>query len=256
MFSERQPTDSLGGEELSSVRGPARARGPEVVAFTLTKLHQHPRILFCPDSKEGVIIDPGSDPQLIADECRRNGVKVQAIWLTHFHTDHCCGIAGIQNDFSVPLFGPGDPRDRATRLGEVRSAKLMGMDASTMSECPAPDYLLFGGEELRFGRFTFEALFTPGHSPGHMAFYDAVSGILIAGDTLFKDSIAIPYVRGADMHIFRATALGLLELPEETRTLAGHRDDSTIGEIRENNPILKRLLDGTLPEKFIADWNR
>jgi hydroxyacylglutathione hydrolase len=84
-----------------------------------------------------------------------------------------------------------------------------------------------------------ETIPTPGHSDDHVAF--VVDGLCFTGDLLFKDAVG-----GGDAATIRASALRLLELPDETRVLPGHSDETTIGRERAENPFLRYWL-GTAP---------
>jgi len=78
-----------------------------------------------------------------------------------------------------------------------------------------------------------EAIPTPGHSDDHLAF--VVGGLCFSGDLLFRDSVG----GGPDAAVIRESVLRLLELPDETRVLPGHTDETTIGRERTENPFVR-----------------
>jgi hydroxyacylglutathione hydrolase len=80
---------------------------------------------------------------------------------------------------------------------------------------------------------------TPGHSDDHVAFL--VDGVCFSGDLLFKDAVG-----GGDAAAIRESILRLLELPDDTRVLPGHTDETTIGRERSENPFLRYWL-GSAP---------
>src|SRR5919204_1824901 len=84
-----------------------------------------------------------------------------------------------------------------------------------------------------------EAIPTPGHADDHLVF--VVDGLLFSGDLLFKDAVG-----GGHAATVRASVLRVLELPDETRVLPGHTDETTIGRERAENPFLRYWL-GTAP---------
>jgi glyoxylase-like metal-dependent hydrolase (beta-lactamase superfamily II) len=99
------------------------------------------------------------------------------------------------------------------------------------------------GLSLSVGRFSLDVLHTPGHTPGSVCFLvrDATVGCLFAGDTLFRESIGRTDLWGGDSDgILRSIRERLLTLPEETRVVTGHGDDTTIGHERGFNPFLRR----------------
>jgi hydroxyacylglutathione hydrolase len=76
---------------------------------------------------------------------------------------------------------------------------------------------------------------TPGHADDHVTF--VVGGLCFSGDLLFKDAVG-----GGDAGQVRESVLKLIELPEETRVLPGHTEETTIGREREENPFLRYWL--------------
>jgi hydroxyacylglutathione hydrolase len=92
----------------------------------------------------------------------------------------------------------------------------------------------FGLEPARSAPWA-EAIPTPGHSDDHVTF--VVDGLCFSGDLLFKDAVG-----GGDAATIRASVRRLLELPDETRVLPGHTDETTIGRERAENPFLRYWL--------------
>jgi hydroxyacylglutathione hydrolase len=96
--------------------------------------------------------------------------------------------------------------------------------------------------DLQTGGLSIEALPTPGHKDDHLAF--VVNGELcLTGDVLFKDAVG-----GGDFAQIRRSVMDvLMRLPDETRVLPGHTDETTIGREREHNPFV-RVWSGVDPE--------
>jgi hydroxyacylglutathione hydrolase len=78
-----------------------------------------------------------------------------------------------------------------------------------------------------------EAIPTPGHSDDHLVF--VFDGLCFSGDLLFRDSVG----GGPDAATIRESVLRVLELPDATRVLPGHTDETTIGREREENPFVR-----------------
>ena len=92
-----------------------------------------------------------------------------------------------------------------------------------------------------FGDLRVRGLATPGHSDDMVAFH--VDGLIFTGDTLFKDAVG-----GGDLDQVRASVLDVfMSLPDETRVLPGHTDETTVGREREHNPFV-RVWTGAEPE--------
>src|SRR5437764_15464930 len=96
--------------------------------------------------------------------------------------------------------------------------------------------------DLETGGLTVEALPTPGHKDDHLAF--VVNGELCCtGDVLFRDAVG-----GGDFAQIRRSVMDvLMQLPDDTRVLPGHTDETTIGREREHNPFV-RVWSGLDPE--------
>ncbi len=74
----------------------------------VTPFQQNCTVLFDTDTKEGVVVDPGGDVEVILQVLKENGIDVKAIWLTHGHIDHTSGIAVIDAEADAK----GVPRPR------------------------------------------------------------------------------------------------------------------------------------------------
>jgi glyoxylase-like metal-dependent hydrolase (beta-lactamase superfamily II) len=173
----------------------------------------------------GVLVDGNGVAEPLLDSISERGLTVPAILLTHHHVDH------------VVL-------DGYSELG----AKVYAHEL-TAGELPGVvDVLLSDGEVVEFGGLPIEALHTPGHAHGHLAFF--VDGTdVITADVLFRGTVGgtrAPEATGiADL---RASLERLLALPRETRVHPGHREPTTIGEEAESNPFVDALLGGETPE--------
>jgi hydroxyacylglutathione hydrolase len=92
-----------------------------------------------------------------------------------------------------------------------------------------------------FGDLRVRGLATPGHADEMVAFQ--VGDLIFTGDTLFKDAVG-----GGDLEQVRAAVMDVfMGLPDETRVLPGHSDETTIGREREHNPFV-RVWSGVEPE--------
>jgi glyoxylase-like metal-dependent hydrolase (beta-lactamase superfamily II) len=83
---------------------------------------------------------------------------------------------GLLERMSQWLLSHGAPEHEATNL---RGAS---MPVRAYVVAADPDTLLHGGEVLKAGRYRWEVIWTPGHSPGHMCFYDRAQRVMITGD--------------------------------------------------------------------------
>jgi glyoxylase-like metal-dependent hydrolase (beta-lactamase superfamily II) len=118
-------------------------------------------------------------------------------------------------------------------------ASWLGMRAPEQTEIdvPAKD-----GDALELGDIRFEVRHTPGHTQGSLCLYAADLGLLVAGDTLFRDSVGRTDLPGGDHRsLLRSISEKLLVLPDDTQVICGHGSGTTIGRERERNPFLRGL---------------
>jgi hydroxyacylglutathione hydrolase len=182
-----------------------------------------------------VVIDPGADAPRIAAVLSERAAAPSAIWLTHAHFDHLGAVAELRETHDVPVLL--HPADAPLYEGTAQQAAWFGMRVRPPGVAPVD---LHDGERLALGDHTFTVLHTPGHAPGHVAFYDAAAGVVFSGDALFRGSIGRTDLPGCDpAALDRSLRERLLTLPDATRVLSGHGDETTIGLERRTNPFLR-----------------
>jgi hydroxyacylglutathione hydrolase len=208
-----------------------------VDTIPVTEFGQNCRILWCSETKECVIVDPGGEAEKILGRVEKLGVSPKQIWLTHSHLDHCAAVAPLMKKLSVALVG--HPAEKMLRNNVGSFAQMYGMDPSEWPNCPEPSIEVVGGEEVCVGNCKAQVLFTPGHSPGHVSFYFPQDSILASGDVLFKGSIGRTDLPGGDMKtLVHSIHSKIFTLPGNTRVLCGHGEDTTIAEEQISNPFV------------------
>jgi len=207
-----------------------------VETIPVTEFGQNSRILWCSDTKQGVIVDPGGDAEKILATTQRLGLTITAVWLTHSHLDHCGVVQPILDALKVPLVA--HPEERMMRNNVKSIAQMYGMSPAEWYNCPEPAVEVRGGESLSIGNSSCVVLFTPGHSPGHVSYYFERDGIVASGDVLFAGSIGRTDLPGGDTKtLLDAIRREIFTLPPETRVLTGHGPDTTVGEEKASNPF-------------------
>lgn len=191
------------------------------------------------DGKHCVIIDPGCyesyEQKTLADFIETNGLTPIAILLTHAHLDHIFGVDFVQKKYNLEVYL--HEKDLFTYHGSPMAAQLYGLQNYIHPEVPTK--LLNGTERLVFGEIEFQVMFTPGHSIGHVVYYNAAGNYVINGDVLFRGSYGRYDLPGGDFNTLQHTIINtMFALPEETLVYSGHGPETTIGIEKRSNPIL------------------
>jgi len=188
-------------------------------------------------SGKGVLIDGNDELGPLLERIERDGIEITHVLVTHPHGDHVAGLAEARAKLGdPPLVAHPDC-----------AAELPDEVAVTLAD----------GEKLDAGGMRVEAIHTPGHAAGHLAFLVDGSDVFTA-DVLFKGTVGGTMAPGASGFAdLKASVMRLIELPPQTRVHPGHREPTTIGEERERNPFVRiwRGLDETGDER-VTVWDR
>jgi glyoxylase-like metal-dependent hydrolase (beta-lactamase superfamily II) len=203
----------------------------------VTPFQQNCTVFFDDETKTGVIVDPGGDVGIILDMVRKNGITLSEIWLTHGHIDHAGGADELREVLGIPVIGPH--QDDLPLLENIeKQAQMFGVDDDVRNV--VPDRFLTEGETVSFGEHVFEVFHCPGHSPGHVIFYNRDQSFAHLGDVLFSGSVGRTDLPGGDHATLMASIRDkVLPLGDEVGFLCGHGPGSRIGDERRSNPYLK-----------------
>ncbi len=209
----------------------------QVKSFTFNDFSENTYILF-DETKECVIIDPGcnndTERKIISAFISDHELTPIHLINTHCHIDHILGNKYISETYGLTLI---------SHKGEIPVLDF-GAQTASMYHIPyelSPPIEIFvdEGDVINFGNTELEVLFTPGHSPASISFYNKENHILIAGDVLFQGSIGRTDLPGGNFEVLiRMIKSKFLILPEETIVYSGHGDQTTIGIETRNNPFL------------------
>ncbi len=215
----------------------------QVESFVFSPFAENTYVLH-DETKECVVIDPGC----YAPEEEKELVKlIEALNLkpvkllnTHCHIDHVFGNKFVAEKYDLTL---------ETHKGEIpvlealpQYSQLFGVESAPS---PSPGVLLDEGDVVRFGNTELEVLFTPGHSPASISFYNRRDGFIIAGDVLFKGSIGRTDLPGGDLNVLMASITEkLYTLDDKVIVYNGHGPETTIGEEKATNPFVRAYIEG------------
>ncbi len=187
------------------------------------------------DGASGAIVDPGDEAARIALAVEQTGLEIGQILVTHTHIDHVGAVAALADEYACPVLMHAEAEPMLQQL--PTQAMMMGL---RFGKVPAVDRHIQDGEILEVGSLRLESLYTPGHAPGHLAFYVESEGLVLSGDALFAGSVGRTDLFGGDMEVLvRSINERLLTLPDETRVYPGHGPRTTIGDERAYNPFLR-----------------
>jgi hydroxyacylglutathione hydrolase len=206
------------------------------IIVPVTLFQQNCTILFDAKTRQGVVVDPGGDVEKIAKALVANKITLEAVWITHGHLDHAGGAMEMKERFDVSIIGP-HIADKFILDNIELSAAGYGA-AGKMFNC-TPDQFLVEGDVVSFGDHEFEVLHCPGHSPGHVVFFNKEAGFAHVGDVLFHGSIGRTDFKGGDHAALIASIKNkLLPLGDEIGFICGHGPGGKFGEERRTNPYL------------------
>lgn len=195
------------------------------------------------ETHEAVIVDAGnsSDRENAALEhfIAEHGLRPVMAVNTHGHFDHTLGVCHLKERYGIPF--ALSAKDGFLLEHAQTSGSIFGVKVGAM---PTVDIDLDRTPEIRFGTTVLQVIPTPGHTPGHVAFYEPQSGVVFTGDTLFRESIGRTDLPGGDYSwIMRSILDKLLPLGDGTRVLPGHGEETTIGHETLYNPFVTEVLN-------------
>ena len=186
-------------------------------------------------SREGLVVDPGDQIDDVLEIIERHGLHLKAIIITHAHIDHIGGAQKLKRATGAPVYM--NLNDMELQKGLDRQAAWLGVEPPepVAIDAPARD-----GDRLVIGATELLVLHTPGHTQGSISLWIPAEEKLVAGDTLFRDSIGRTDLPGGDgRQILRSIHDKLLPLPEQTVVIPGHGAKTTIGREKRENHFLQ-----------------
>ncbi len=206
------------------------------VVLPVTPFQQNCTILWCTATNKAAIVDPGGDVDLIRQAIADKGVTPEKILLTHGHLDHAGGAAELSESLRIPIEGPHED-DRFLLDSVETQSREFGISGGRNA---TPDRWLVDGETVTVGDLSFSVVHCPGHTPGHVVFYNDTVQLALVGDVIFQGSIGrTDFPRGDHAALIRSIKDKLFALGDEVTILPGHGPVSTIGDERRSNPFLQ-----------------
>ncbi len=202
----------------------------------VTAFSQNCSLIWCEETRLAAIVDPGGDAPRIQQAVAAQGVTIQSILLTHGHLDHVGAAAELAAHYGVPIIGP-EKEDEFWLQGLPAQSQMFGLE-----ECLplTPDRWLNEGDSVTVGNLALQVLHCPGHTPGHIVFFDERARLLISGDVIFKGGVGrSDFPRGNHATLIDSIKSKLLPLGDDVTFIPGHGPLSTLGNERLHNPFLQ-----------------
>jgi hydroxyacylglutathione hydrolase len=187
----------------------------------------------CEQTRLGAVVDPGGDAAEILSAVERQGLTLKVILLTHAHFDHIGGLAELAEATHAQVaLHPGD----LPLLHAKGGAAMFGI---FVRPSPEPDLALSDGQVIKVGTLRFNVLHTPGHTPGHVTFYEPTAKAAFDGDVLFMQGIGRTDFPGSSyQQLMESIRDKLFALPDDTTIYPGHGPATTVGDEKWTNPFL------------------
>jgi glyoxylase-like metal-dependent hydrolase (beta-lactamase superfamily II) len=195
-------------------------------------------VIGCEETREGVIIDPGDDVELLLEAVEQHGLSIRYILLTHAHLDHITGVRRAKEVLGAPVVLHRN--DNFLYEGVVQQGQMFGLEIDAQ---PPVDRFYDGPGPWVFGRYAAWVHHTPGHCPGGVCLAvgrdDEAGRALFVGDTLFAGGIGRTDLPGGSLPtLLRSIREVLFSFPDDTVVYSGHGEPTTIGIEKKTNPFL------------------
>ncbi len=206
-----------------------------VIVTPVTPFQQNCSLIWCETTRRGAIVDPGGDTERVLAAAHREGVTIEKLLVTHAHIDHAGATARLARELGVPIEGPQREDQFWIDLLPEQGARY----GFPPAEAFVPDRWLEHGDSVGVGAVTLEVLHCPGHTPGHVVFFDRESRIALVGDVLFQGSIGrTDFPRGDHATLLASIRDRLWPLGDDVVFVPGHGPTSSFGDERRTNPFV------------------
>lgn len=208
----------------------------KIAVIPVTPFQQNCTLMLCEQTMKGAVVDPGGDIEKILGAVAQIGMTLEKIFLTHGHMDHAGATAELSERLNLPIEGP-HIGDKFWIDGIPEQSRRFGL---APAKSFTPDRWLNDGDQVRFGAITLDVYHCPGHTPGHVIFFDPASKIAQVGDVLFQGSIGRSDLPGGDHDtLIRSIKQKLWPLGSDVVFVPGHGPLSTFGDERRSNPFVR-----------------
>ncbi len=206
-----------------------------VIVTPVTPFQQNCSLIWCEATRRAAIVDPGGDTERVLAAAARENLTIEKLLVTHAHIDHAGATGRLARELGVPIEGPQREDQFWIELLPQQGAKY----GFPPAEAFVPDRWLEHGDTVSLGEVTLEVIHCPGHTPGHVVFFDRESRIALVGDVLFQGSIGrTDFPRGDHATLIASIRERLWPLGDDVVVVPGHGPTSSFGDERASNPYV------------------
>ena len=179
------------------------------------------------EGEEAIVIDPASKAQKMIEKIGDR--RLLAVLLTHGHFDHIKSCDGLYEKYRCPIYlHPADE--------DLARDKYSGADFGLVSYISCPVVPLQEGK-MKIGAFSFEVIFTPGHTPGSVIY--VFDNCIFTGDTLFRGSVGRTDLKGGNARVLKDSLNVFRQFDRDYLICPGHEETSTLSSELANNWFLR-----------------
>ena len=202
----------------------------------VTAFQQNCTLLWCDQTMEGAVIDPGGEATRIMALAEKKGVSIKQLLITHGHVDHCAAAAELSEAMNVPIVGPHQA-DKFWIDALPQAAANYGFPPARPF---TPTRWLQDGDTVQIGKETVQVRHCPGHTPGHVVYFAPSIQRAFVGDVLFAGSIGrTDFPQGDFEQLIASITQRLWPMGDDTAFVSGHGPESTFGRERQTNPYVR-----------------
>ncbi len=207
----------------------------QYLTIPVTAFAQNCSIVWCDETRDAAVIDPGGDLDRLLDAVAQHGLTLKAIWLTHAHIDHAGGTGELAQRLGLPIIGP-HPGDQFWIDGLPQQSAMFRFPPALAF---TPTQWLADGDTVRIGHCELAVRHCPGHTPGHVVFHSAQAKRAFVGDVLFVGSIGrTDFPGGNHEELLASIRERLWPMGDDTVFIPGHGPEGTFGQERRSNPFV------------------
>ena len=196
------------------------------------------------ETLEAVVIDAGNmsekENATLEQFLSERGLKPVYALNTHGHFDHLMGVEFLRSRYGAKF--AVSSKDKFLVESAKQNAAMFGIGGGDIVEVIDVD--LEGMESIKFGQTELQIITTPGHTPGHVVFYEPQAKVLFTGDTLFRESIGRTDLPGGDYSwIMNSILEKIMPLGDDVQVYPGHGDTTDIGHESMYNPFVVEVMN-------------